>query len=162
MPTSELARDLKTSGGGWDESLRSYHPLSRMRIPQESRSDSRLISRLALGNKAGDHGRGVDDYDRHPGCQYPSDDAVFFTTPDSAGTVIAVSTQWHLVYFQELEDKFQKQLNATLVEEPERCGWYALETVVKAAVHRGEIQWYHPVAANSTDRMFSCEIIYQG
>lgn len=89
--------------------------------------------------------------DEHPGCQYPSDDALFFTLPEVHDnmTTIAISTQWHMTYLGRLRRRLEKEMGAVVVpKSPSRCGWYALAPVKTHGVHRGEIMWYHPKTTN--------------
>jgi hypothetical protein len=114
-----------------------------------------LTPRPAFGKTQGDHGVGHDHLDQETSCQYRSDDSDFFMTPESGSTMIAVSTQWHPYYFAKLSARIEKELNATWVQPPFKCGWHAWGTVVRNGVHRGTIYWHSPGGANSTTRMSS-------
>jgi hypothetical protein len=84
---------------------------------------------------------------------YPSDHAIYFTTPLTGQTILAISTQWHIDYHEKVEAKLRAQLHAVVLEkEPTDEGWYHLKTVTKSAVQRGMISWHHPMARDSSYR----------
>jgi hypothetical protein len=96
-------------------------------------------------------GNSASTNNKKTGCQYRSDNALYFTLPLMPASTLAISTQWYITYIRKLEKRITSELGATVVRQPSRCGWFPLRSVVKAAVHRGEIQWFHAVAAGLHD-----------
>lgn len=110
------------------------------------------------GSSASSSHSGTKVSDLHPGCQCPSDNAAFSTVPKITPTSEPSSPyprSGTSCTSRRFELRFKKELGAALRKRPIKCRWYALDTVVKSGVHRGDIQWYNLMAASGSNSTFS-------